>query len=540
MKKIATLALTILFATIAKAQHKDHKPPKLVIGIVVDQMRYDYIQRFWDDFSDRGFKRMINKGYFSRNTHYNYVPTYTGPGHASIFTGTTPRYNGIIANTWWDKKQKEMIYCVSDKNQSSIGINGSKAGLASPKNLLAQTFSDELKIFTQFKSKNYSVSLKDRGAILPLGHLGDGAFWYDSESGKMISSTFYYQKSPYWLDKFNDKNLPKKYLQKKWFPLRDYKDLYTGDDNGYEMSLQTGEKATFPYDLSAIFKEKGFGALKSTPHGNTLLVDFGLHLIKTQRLGKDEHPDFLSISFSTPDIIGHGFGTQAWETKDIYLRLDKDIARLLSEVDKYIGTSNVVFFLTADHGGAYNPQFLKDNGSNVEYFDNDKLEEKLKSHLETELGKSGLIENMSNQQIFLNHRTINKNKLNIDIIQNIIKDYLLSFSGIHQVFKSSTLSEGLSNEHTGKLVQNGFQPTRSGDIAYTLNPGWMDYHHKGTTHGSSYTYDTHVPLIWYGWRIKPGESYTKTDITDIVPTLSSFYHFAAPNGGTGRILNIKK
>ncbi|MCT4665164.1 MAG: alkaline phosphatase family protein [Flavobacteriales bacterium] len=538
MKKII-LSLALVACGFNSFAQKE-KQPKLVVGIVVDQMRYDYLSRFWDEFSEGGFKKMINQGFSSRNTHYNYVPTYTGPGHASIYTGTSPRYHGIIANNWYDKNAKEMRYCVWDENAKSIGVKNSPAGQMSPKNMMAHTFADELKIYTQFQAKTYAVSIKDRGSILPLGHIGNAAFWFDGKNESMITSNFYLDKSPKWLDKFNNKRLPKKYLSKNWEPLRAYQELYTKDNNLYEKPFETETKPTFPHKLPEIYKAKGGKTLSSTPFGNTYLVDFSIDLIENNEIGKDQTPDFLSISFSSPDKIGHQFGTQSWEIKDTYLRLDKDLERLINYLEKEIGKDHFVMFLTADHGGAYNAQFLKDNQSPANYFETERLEEKLNNHCQKQFGTGNIIENISNQQIFLNKEILAKNDLERDDIEEFLMEKLLEYKGIHQVFLRSTLEQGLSQEYTGKLIQKGFQPARSGDLAYTLNPNWMDYMHHGTTHGSSYTYDTHVPLIWYGWEIKKGQSYRRASITDIISTVSSFFHIASPNGGTGKILDVRK
>ena len=534
MKKL--FAILVLVTSIVKAQQ--HKEPKLVVGIVIDQMRYDYIQRYWNDFESNGFKRLVKDGYFNRNTHFNYVPTYTGPGHASIFTGTSPRYHGIIANNWYDKKEHKEVYCASDPNVKSVGVLNSEAGQMSPSRMLANTFGDELKIYTQQRSKNYGISLKDRGAILSIGHMADGAFWMDSKTGKMISSDFYWNNLPEWATKFNNKNLAKKYLSKRWTPLKEYNKLSTGDNNKYEGTFSTEETPTFPHDLQKISEADGFGTLKATPFGNSYLVDFAVDLIKNEQLGRDNTPDMLTISFSSTDYVGHQYGTQAWETKDTYLRLDYEISRLLKYIDKHVGLSNAVIFLTADHGGAHNAQYLIDNKAPGGYFDFRKMQTALDIFLQEKYNIHGLIKNVSNQQIFLNHQLINSNKVDYLNIEASVKDFLLNYEGIGQVFGRSVLSESLSSEYTAKLISNGYHPVRSADIAYVLNPAWMEYHHYGTTHGSSYSYDTHVPLIWFGWNIKAGESYERVNITDIAPTLSRFFNISPPNGSDGTGINL--
>lgn len=534
MKKLIILLGLLTFQVYAQ----QNKEPKLVVGIVVDQMRYDYIQRFWNDFESNGFKRLIKDGYFNRNTHFNYVPTYTGPGHASIYTGTSPRYHGIIANNWFDKSINKEVYCASDPSANSVGVKNSEAGKMSPRRMLANTFGDELKIYTQQKSKNFGISLKDRGAILSIGHMADGAFWMDSKTGKMISSDFYWEELPKWADKFNNKNLPKKYLQKRWTPLKDYDELSTGDNNIYEGTFPTEKQPTFPHDLAKISKENGYGTLKATPFGNTYLVDFAVDLIKNEELGRDNIPDMLTVSFSSTDYVGHQYGTQAWETKDTYLRLDYEISRLLNYIDKHVGLSNAVIFLTADHGGAHNAQYLIDHNAPGGYFDYKKMQSALEIYLQEKYKVHGLIKNVSNQQIFFNHQLLESNALKYSEVEFAAKSFLLKYTGISQAFGRSVLSESISSEYTAKLLSNGFHPARSADLAYVLNPAWMEYHHYGTTHGSSYSYDTHVPLIWYGWNIKAGESYDRVDITDIASTLCRFFNISPPNGSDGTGINL--
>lgn len=534
MKKI--LGFVFLLSLPLFAQQ--NKEPKLVVGIVIDQMRYDYIQRFWNDFESRGFKRLVKDGYFNRNAHFNYVPTYTGPGHASIFTGTTPRYHGIIANNWFDKKENKEVYCASDETVKSIGVKNSEAGQMSPRRMLSNTIGDELKIYTQHKSKNYGISLKDRGAILSIGHMADGAFWMDSKTGKMISSDFYANDLPEWAKKFNDRKLPQKYLNKHWTTFKNYKELSTGDDNAYEGTFSSESTPTFPHNLKEISKEGGLGTLKATPFGNTYLVDFAVDLIKNERLGRDNVPDMLTVSFSSTDYVGHQFGTQAWETKDTYLRLDLEISRLLNYIDKHVGLSNCVIFLTADHGGAHNAQYLKDHNAPGGYFDVKKMQTALNILLQEKYKVPNLVRNISNQQIFLNRNLLEANQISYSDAEQTAKDFLLKYEGISQVFGRSVMAESLSAEYTGKLLSNGFHPARSADLAYVLNPAWMQYHHYGTTHGSSYSYDTHVPLIWYGWNIKKGESYDRVNITDIAPTISRFFNISPPSGSEGNGISL--
>ena len=309
--------------------------PKLVVGIVVDQMRYDYIYRFWDKYSEGGFKRLVNNGFFCKNTNYNYVPTYTAPGHAAIYTGTTPAINGIVGNDWFDRALGKKIYCVVDTTVVGVG-SISKEGKRSPANLLTSTITDELRLATNMKSKVIAISLKDRSAILPGGHTANAAYWFDGSNGNFISSTYYMKELPRWVVEFNEKKLPQKYLSQPWNTLLPI-DQYTeslADDNPYETKFAGEQRPVFPHDLPVLMaKNKGMGLLLTTPFGNSLLLDFAKEVLYAESMGKAETPDFLAISFSATDYIGHAYGPNSIEVEDCYLRLDKDIAELLNMIE---------------------------------------------------------------------------------------------------------------------------------------------------------------------------------------------------------------
>jgi predicted AlkP superfamily pyrophosphatase or phosphodiesterase len=538
MRIPAVLLLSIFLSTNIVAQ--DKQKTKLVVGIVVDQMRYDYLKRYEHRFGEGGFRKFIKDGYNFKNAHFNYVPTYTGPGHASIFTGTSPRVHGIIANNWFDKKQGKMVYCAGDANENSLGTENG-AGKMSPRRMLTTTFGDELRIFNQFRSKAFGVSMKDRGAILPAGHSANAAYWYDGETGNMISSTFYAEQLPKWVEKFNKKQLAHKYLKTPW-NLAESPESYTAsydDDSPYEELFYGETSSTFPHNLPEIKEHSGLHLLKATPFGNDFLVDFAISLIQHEKLGQGDETDFLSISFSSTDYIGHQFGTQAMETEDCYIRLDRSIESLLEVLDSKIGLENITIFLTADHGGAYNAIFMQDHKMPADLFNNADLKSSLNDMLEDKFASRDLIRTISNQQIFLNHTMMDSLQIDRYEVESPILDFLLQYPGISEAYDSYILRNALSGAHTAQLITNGYHPARSGDIAYALEPGWMSYGTKGTTHGSSYNYDTHVPLLWLGSDIPHGESSNKVSITDIVPTLSDMFRMSPPNGATGKVLSFE-
>ncbi|MBL4668692.1 MAG: alkaline phosphatase family protein, partial [Flavobacteriales bacterium] len=521
MKRLFIFSLVIIpFLSIAQRQK-----PKLVVGIVIDQMRYDYLTRFWDKYSNDGFKKLVNEGFNCKNANYNYMPTYTGPGHASIYTGTTPENHGIISNTWYNKIANNNMYCTQDYLANTIGSNTFN-GKMSPKNMLSTTITDELKLATKNRGKVIGISIKDRGAILPAGHKADAAYWYDGgDVGKWISSTFYMNELPKWVKKVNKINNSDKYLNTKWETLLSI-DKYTesiADNNPYEGTFN-GEKAPiFPHNLPALRDSNhNYSLIKSTPFGNTILKELALAAIEGENLGKDEFTDFLAISFSSPDYIGHKYGPMSIEIEDTYLRLDKDLAEIITYLEKNFGKDEILIFLTADHGAVNVPQYLIDNNLPAGYFDNSKLKTDLKSYLKKEYNTDTLIMNISNYQIFLNHVYINKNNWNIESIENAIARFLLTQKGIAKAVTATSLKSTEFNNRILANTQRGFHQARSGDILYVLESGWIPAGYPtGTTHGSPYNYDTHVPLLWYGTGVKKGNTNDFIVIPDIAATIAA-------------------
>ncbi|MGB1932626.1 MAG: alkaline phosphatase family protein, partial [Flavobacteriales bacterium] len=482
MKKII-LVLCVMLWGISQAQEK----PKLVVGIVVDQMRYDYVYRFWNQFGDNGFKKLVNEGYFLRNTHYNYTPTYTGPGHASIFTGTTPSVHGIIGNNWYNKADGLSVYCAGDGNSTTvcdcdnhIDVE-STAGKMSPHRMLTTTFSDELKLFSP-QSKVFGISIKDRGAILPAGHTANGAFWM-GKSGEWISSSYYYEQLPEWLIEFQQKKPATSYFKGAW------------------------KGRGFGYPMDSLLASKGPASVKSTPQGNTYLKDLAIELIKSEELGKDNITDVLTLSFSSTDYIGHQFGPHAQELVDTYIKLDKDIAEILKHINSTVGQENALIFLTADHGVVSVPNELKARKIPAGYFDASNLTTELNNHLSKRYGNNTWVLKYSNQQFFLNRKLIEEQKLSHQEVQQLAADYLIGVEGVQYTFTAHQLHHNEYQNSFNSLIQKGFNQKRSGDVVIALNSGWIEWNSPtGTTHGSCFSYDTHVPLLFWGKGIQQGVS----------------------------------
>lgn len=546
MQKILTILLSIICFTnyIFSQKNQDKQittipaKPKLIVGIIIDQMRYDYLYKYENKYGANGFKKLMQQGFNCKNNHYNYVPTYTGPGHASVYTGTTPAIHGIIANDWYVRETDKMMYCAQDDNVETVGSSSKKVGKMSPRNMLTTTVTDELKMANNMKSKTIGIALKDRGAILPAGHMANAAYWFDGATGNWVSSTFYMETLPTWVDSFNAKKVYENYLSKPWeplLPIHQYTESLA-DDNAYEGKLKGEERPVFPHDLPKLYKEQGAGVIRYTPFGNSFTKDFAVTTIKAEQLGKREVTDFLAVSFSSPDYIGHNWGPHSIEIEDNYLRLDKDLADFISFLETWVGKENLLIFLTADHGGANVPQYLIDHNAPAGIFKSDALVDTAMKYMKALYGNERWILNYENEQFFLNRKLILDKRMNLREMQEKLAEFCLQYKGVSAVYTAHALSNTSFHHLPGELVQMGFHQKRSGDVALVLEPGWMEYSSTGTTHGTVYNYDTHVPLLWYGWKINHGETFQKTHITDIAPTISALLNIPFPNGCIGKPL----
>ncbi|WP_340074315.1 alkaline phosphatase PafA [Leptobacterium sp. I13] len=536
MKRYFTLLfIFICFFGTAQTDERPYSQPKLVVGIVIDQMRYDYLTRFWDKYDDGGFKRLVNEGFNCKNNHYNYEPTYTGPGHASVYTGTTPKMHGIIANEWYDRASMKMIYCADDDRYLSVGT-GSIPGGKSPKNLITTTVTDELRLATQMKGKVVGIALKDRGAILPAGHTGTAYWFHGKDEGIWVSSDYYMNELPAWVKKFNTSRTIDQYI-KTWntlYPIATYTES-GNDNNAFETKIPGVDAPVFPYDLPKLWEEnKKYELIPWTPYGNSLTMDFSLAAIEGEALGQDAITDFLAISFSSTDYVGHAYGVNAKETEDTYIRLDKDIERLLNTLDKKVGSGNYTVFLTADHGVVHVPSYLQSLNIPGGYVVVDTVRKQLANFLEIRFGESKLLENVSNNQVYIDHDIAKKMKLDILEIQKALVEEVLTYEGIKEVYSAESMKTQNYTRDISMHIQNGYNHKRSGDVILVKEPGHISSSRKtGTTHGSSYSYDTHVPLLFYGKGINKGSTTKRTAITDIAPTISALLGIAFPNGTTG-------
>ncbi len=522
------------------SQTIESERPKLVVGIVVDQMRYDYLTRFYDKYAEGGFKRLLTHGFSLENAHFNYIPTYTAPGHASVYTGTTPSVHGIIGNNWYDKKLKKEIYCVDDPNYRSVG--SSAGGEKSPYRMLTTTITDELKLAQNRQGKVIALSIKDRSAVLPGGHTADAAYWFPGgEEGKFITSTYYRESLPKWVIDFNASGKAKEYLNTTWNTLEDIS-TYTesmADNNIFEGLFNGKKTPTFPYNLKKLKKKNGnYDLLKAVPFGNSIVKDFAEAAIVGEELGQGSVTDFLSISFSSTDYVGHKFGPDSKEIEDTYIRLDRDLASFFKFLDEKIGKGKYTLFLTADHAVSQVPAYLETLKIPAGYFDGSKLKNRLNmiTQKEFNLPMDSLIENTSNNQLFFNKEALKRHDLNVEDVSAKLANELISYETIHRTVTANTLQNTEFSTGILKRLQKGYNQKFSGDVLWIPNPSTIWGGETGTTHGSGFNYDSHVPILFYGKGIKTGISKRRVSITDIAPTLSNLLKISFPNGATGTII----
>ncbi len=510
--------------------------PKLVVGIVIDQMRWDYLYRFNNLYTANGFKRLLAEGFSCDNTFTPYTPTYTAPGHSCIYTGSVPAINGMVGNYWFDKTLNANVYCTDDSTVNTVG-NKSDAGKMSPENMWTTTITDELRLSNNFKSKVIGIAIKDRGAILPAGHSANAGYWYDDLGGKWISSTYYMNDLPVWVKDFNAKDMTGTYMSKDWntlLPIEQY-GLSTGDDMPYESTIPGEKTSTFPHKLSAIGESK-YASFRTTPYASTFTFDFAKKTIENEKLGSNTVTDFLTLSLSSPDYIGHTFGPNSIEMEDAYLRLDRDIADFLQWLDQALGKGNYLAFLTADHGVAHIPTFLAEHKIPGGTFSNTDITKDINQLAETKFGIKNVVLSVQNYQVYLNFTEIEKQGKDRAAVVNEVIKLLKQKAYILNVFETEKLALATIPEPQKTMMANGYNPKRSGDIQFTFKPGYFDGSPKGTTHGLWNPYDSHIPLLFFGWGIQHGSTSRETYMTDIAATLAAILKIQMPNGCVGKVI----
>lgn len=537
-KKIQILGLVALSTFSLNAQKNKNSQlerPKLVVGLVIDQMRWDYLYRYYDKFGNNGFKRLLNQGYSLNNVHIDYVPTVTALGHTSIYTGSVPSIHGIAGNDWFDRTTGKSVYCTTDESVKPVGTTNTRVGSHSPKNLWSTTITDELRIATNFQGKVIGVSLKDRASILPAGHNPTGAYWFDDSTGNFVTSSYYMDDLPQWMKNFNAQNLPDKLVANGWYtllPINQYTES-SPDNSSWEGLLGSAKTPTFPYSNLAEDYQKKKDNIRYTPFGNTLTLEVAKASLEGENLGKDHITDLLAINIASTDYAGHKFGPNSIEVEDVYLRLDQDLADFFKFLDEKVGKNQYTVFLSADHGGAHAVGYMKEHKMATGFF-GEGAENSLNQMYKTKYGQDKLITSIDNYQIYLDQNLIKQNKLDEANVVDYLVDELNKDQTILYAINMKKLANAPIPEPIKTRIINGYNWQRSGDIQLISHDSMLPpYAKTGTTHSVWNSYDSHIPLIFMGWGIKNGESNAAYNMTDIAPTLAALLRIQFPSGNIG-------
>lgn len=539
-KQYFLILISILILNVSNAQKRKEIPPEkptLIIGIVIEDMRYDYLYRYWDNFNDDGFKRLIGEGTLCKNTNYNYLLTQTAPGFATIASGCEPVVHGVVSDYWYQRIKNTSTFSVFNEKVKTVGADIDIYPFA-PSNLLTTTFTDELKLFNNGKSKVIGVSFKPESAILSAGHLGNAAYWFDDATGRWITSSYYCDSLPTWVNTFNDKKFPDIYIERDWLPMLSEESYRDGEQMGNSKSVGFASENKFAKQISR-FGKKGnpYAILKATPFGITLTKDFAISAIIDEQLGKDEFTDYLSVGFASTSRVSEACGPNSIELEDLYIRLDRELGHFLKFIDSQFGKHNVLIYLTSDHGTAYNPKELKKMKISAGEFNSDRAIMLLRTYLNALYDKGKWISAYHNKQIYLNHRLIEDSDMKLSDVQDVVSQFIIQFNGVANTVTSTTLEQSYFNEGVFSFMQNSYNQKRSGDVFINLKPGWIESGKYVTTANSANKYDTHVPLIWYGWKIKRSKITRTLYIKDIAPTIANFLDIPFPNGSTGDIIH---
>jgi predicted AlkP superfamily pyrophosphatase or phosphodiesterase len=519
----------------ARPQGKAVERPRLVIGLSVDQLRWDYLYRYHDRMGKGGIRRLMNQGFNFDNMFINYVPSVTAVGHASLFTGTVPALHGIVGNEWVENGSGSYTTSVRDKDLRSLGKVQAK-GQAGPRNLLSSTIGDELRLATNFRSRVFSVSYKDRSSILPGGRGANAAYWFDDSIGCWISSSYYMNRLPDWVNEFNGRGLADAYSIKQWTPLYDTMTYMqsTADYVSWEKNLPNEKESAFPHHYDRT-PGANYAALGYSPWGNSMTVDFAMSLMLSEGVGMNGNTDMLCLSLSSLDIVGHQVGPNSMENEDMFLRLDKDIERLLGFLDKNIGKENYLLFLSSDHGVNHTPAFLQSKNMAGGSLRLRPLYKELNDSCRSRFGFDPVV-GIYAFQVYLNHRRIDSAGLRKGEVEDYVMELLKKKDEVMNVFSYSEFDKWVMPERVKQMFANGYYNRRSGDIQIILKPQYSDRENAGADHATWYNYDTKLPLIFFGWKVPKGTSYREVYITDVAPTVAAMLRIQPPNASIGKVL----
>jgi len=532
MKRLLLLS-ALLFSAVAQADK-----PRLIVQITVDQLRGDLLFRYQHNFINqhqrKGFHRFLSEGTLFTNSHYNHAATLTAVGHSTLATGATPDQHGVIGNNWYDVATQSDMYCVADKQTQLLNAEGRSA---SPKNLMASTFSDQLHLATNGKAKIYSVSVKDRGAILTGGHFGK-SFWMDKNKGNFISSSYYYDELPQWATQFNQSGRKDQHIGQQWTLSKAESAYVNSTKNQLYQIPPKGFSRGFPHGLPAEKGKSYYKALAYTPFADQLTADFAKMLVQEHQLGSDEITDYLAVSFSMNDYIGHRFGPNSREAEDGLYRLDQTLADFFQFLDQRIGLENVLLAISADHGVDAIPEYKKALGfAGIRGDVTSKITKFANDYQQKHNAKQPLLFSARLPNVYLNHKAIAEANLSFDKVLKDFEKELNSYPAVGRVYRGRDLQTGnIRKDAIGQRVLNNFVDGRSGDLIIVQDTSSMKDIGSAATHGSPYRYDTHVPLYFAGWKVTAKRITRETSPEDLAITLAATLNIGHPDRATGKIL----
>ncbi len=533
------VVILITTSSILRAQKIPPQKPKLIVGITVSGMRYDYLSVYWDKFGDQGFKKMASTGSNFKNARFEYLITDPSSGYASIATGAMPSTHGIVSDFWYDRVSNKIIYAIDDKDQTSVGGTFG-SGPYSPVSLSSRTLADELMVNSRFRSRSIGVSMEPMAAILMAGHTATGAYWLDPEKASWITSTYYADSLPGWVNEFNKKNYRDIYLERTWetlLPIAQYSESML-DNNEFETGF--GGQITFPYDLNKLSsmgpKGRNYRMLMTIPWGNTYTKDMAIAAIVNEELGKREVTDMIHIGFNATSQLANYFSTWSVEMEDAYLRLDQDLAHLLDFLDSELGLENVLIYLTAENAMAVDPRYLADYHIPAGFFNYRTSVSLLRSYLNAIYGQGDWVTFYHAHQVYLNHQLIEDSGLTLEEVQNRVARFMVQMEGVSNTIQSHVLQQNNFDSGVLQRIQNSYYQKRSGDVIINLTPGWVEHSNLVENGFNEFRYTSHVPMIFYGWKVKRTTIPYRVSPTDIATTIASFMEISMPENATGEVI----
>ena len=529
-----------IFTLQAYGQKIPSQKPKLVVGITISGMRYDYLSVYWDKFGDKGFRRMASTGGNCKNARYNYMITEPSVGYATIATGAKPNVHGIVADWWYERLTNLVVYSLDDPDQTSVG-GSYGVGPISPRSLNSRTLSDQLRVISRFKSKSIGVSMDPQAAVLMAGHTANAAYWIDPASGNWVTSSYYMDSLPQWVDEFNEKKYQDIYLENTWtplLPLTEYSESML-DNNPYETGFNG--QITFPYELPRLSaREKGktdYSVLMSTPWGNTYTKDMAIAAIVNEELGKRGVSDWIHIGFNATKYLAENYSTWSLEMQDTYLRLDQEIAHLLEFLDGYLGLENVLIYLTADNALADDPRYLEENRIPAGFFNYRTTISLLRSYLNALYGQGDWVTFYYAQQVYLNRQLIEDSRISLEEVQDKVARFMVQIHGVSNALQAYVLERNNFTDGVYERIQNSYFQKRSGDVIIYLTPGWVEYSSVGRNGFADFKYGAHVPLIFYGWKVNRVTIPYEVSPADIAATVAYYLEISMPENASGKVIS---